>query len=464
MKLSLLNSCALFGAIAFCLLLFAALPANADITTEKWAKPLRLSQQSVSGYYDPSKVRIAILPFAAPGKRRELGNILMNKLITEVSREGILTVVTRDALDKVLTEQRFQQSGFAEPETAREIGKLLGADLLALGNLSALTAETASRQDDVVDYYKEIQKSKKVWNKEKGEYETKYYTEKEPVYKKVWVHDQWAICDLDVRLIDVETGKVVYADGVKERWTNVNFDNKGRTYPQPEMEDIVLSSAMTKLARKVTPYRETFESYIMCYPADFMGKTAAAKTYEDGWRLALTGDYQSALENMTEAYKPGEYKETRVRVILWNVIAISAALGKFDDCDRQIAEYLTIYDAHLEASEKKKAAELKGYLGRNFERMFGASFPSAGGSLQVAAIEGGEYFLSGAVPEWAKPGVRLRLLRASKLVNQITGEELGVRERQVGVLEIVETAENYIVAKLISGEAQLGDMAGEYSG
>lgn len=463
MNKPLINLGGLFGAAVFCLLIFEATPANADITTEKWAKPLTLSQQSVSGYYNPGASKIAILPFSVTMKSESYGRSLMNKLIAEVSREGVLTVVTRDAMDKILGEQRLQNSGFVEEGKARELGKLLGADLLAFGNLSALSATTQSLQEDAVDYYKEVQKSKQEWNKEKQAYETKYYTEKEPVYKKVWVHEQWAGCEMEIRLVDVETGKVVYADGVKSQWTNRNYNNQGKTYAQGAMEEIVLEEAMKALARKVTPYSESLVTYIMCYSASFMGKGDAAAKYEQGWQLAQDGRYAEALENFKFAYNSNTIKESRARVILWNFIAMNAALGRFDDCDILIDEYLKRFDLFIEASEKRKARELKSYLARNFERLYGTKSSGKAGMMQIAAVDGEEIFLTGTFPKSLRPGSILQVIRTSKVYNQITGEELGVRDRQVGTLEVIEIAENYVIVRLVSGEAKIGDFVSETS-
>ena len=460
----LINAGGLLGTAAAAVLFalaFAATPAGADITTEKWAKPLTLSQQSVSGYYDPGASKIAILPFSVTMKSESYGRSLMNKLIAEVSREGVLTVVTRDALDRILGEQRLQHSGFVEAGEARELGRLLGANLLAFGNLSALSGTTQSLQEDAVDYYKEVQKSKQVWNKEKGAYETKYFTEKEPVYKKVWVHEQWAGCEMEIRLVDVETGKVVFADGVKSQWTNRNYDNQGKTYAQGAMEEIVLGEAMTALARKVTPYRETHVTYLMCYAANFMGKGDAAAKYEEGWQQALEGRYSEALENFEFAYGSGTFKETRARVVLWNIIAMNAALGRFDECDGLVDEYLKKYNLFTEASEKRKARELKSFLARNFERLYGVKSAEKTGLMQIAAADGGEYFLTGAVPAGVRPGSILQVVRSAKVYNQITGEELGSRERVVGTLEVVEIAENFVIARLVDGEAKIGDFVSE---
>jgi hypothetical protein len=52
---------------------------------------------------------------------------------------GNVTVVDRQNLEKIMEEYKYQSSGMVDEETAVEIGKLSGADAIAIGNLSRLS-------------------------------------------------------------------------------------------------------------------------------------------------------------------------------------------------------------------------------------------------------------------------------------------------------------------------------------
>ena len=51
---------------------------------------------------------------------------------------GNVTVVDRQNLEKIMEEYKYQTSALVNEETAVEIGKLSGADAIAIANLSSL--------------------------------------------------------------------------------------------------------------------------------------------------------------------------------------------------------------------------------------------------------------------------------------------------------------------------------------
>src|SRR6185436_6969850 len=59
-----------------------------------------------------------------------------NMLVTDLVRNGTYTVIERQALDKILSEQNFQTSGRADPSTAAQLGKLLGVDAVIIGAIT----------------------------------------------------------------------------------------------------------------------------------------------------------------------------------------------------------------------------------------------------------------------------------------------------------------------------------------
>src|SRR5262245_15128209 len=94
----------------------------------------------------PAKKRVAILDFEYQtvhqyvydvfGSDVDIGKGITNMLVTDLVRNGTYSVVERQALDKILSEQNFQQSGRADASTAAQIGKLLGVDAVIMGSIT----------------------------------------------------------------------------------------------------------------------------------------------------------------------------------------------------------------------------------------------------------------------------------------------------------------------------------------
>lgn len=88
-----------------------------------------------------AKRRIAIMPFDygtsidhrlySKGMEKGISDMLVTKLVND----GTYTVVDRDMMDKILTEQNFSVSDRADPATAAKIGKALSVDAIITGKI-----------------------------------------------------------------------------------------------------------------------------------------------------------------------------------------------------------------------------------------------------------------------------------------------------------------------------------------
>ncbi|MEP0813813.1 MAG: hypothetical protein HRF49_03995 [bacterium] len=435
-------------------LLAALLPATqafGDVTKEKWARAWPITQISVTGYFSPDIKRIAVMPFTVAGDDKAMAESLMNKLIAEIAREGVLETISRSELERILGEQRFQQSGFADAASIKEMGRLLGVDALVIGSASDLSSKTERHEEDAVDYYKEEQKEKKVWNKEKQAYETKYETVKIPVYKKVQVVEQWSHASLEAKLVGIETGQVLHACTGSGDFSNRNYAGQGTTYSEGEMLSWAVDKAMDQLAKEITPFKETYISYLFCHSGDFV-----SKEFADAWALAVGGDLEGALAGFRNAYRPDKIKKEKIYYIAWNECLMLASLERWAEFDAALAEFKKEF-AGILSKERGLAANADGlgaFLARNFERRHGAFLA---GSMKIAAVDGADYYV--AVPVGLKlyKGNRLAVVETKTIYNELTGEVLTTKESTVAELQVIETGEGFALCILVSGAAKVGD-------
>jgi TolB-like protein len=69
---------------------------------------------------------------------RKLGSTISDMMVTILSKGNRYRLYERAQLDKVLSEQALGQSGAIEPQTAVEVGKLIGVNIVLVGSISKL--------------------------------------------------------------------------------------------------------------------------------------------------------------------------------------------------------------------------------------------------------------------------------------------------------------------------------------
>lgn len=73
---------------------------------------------------------------------RELGSGVADIFLTEAFRSGRFRITERSQLDAVLREQNLALSGRLDPDTAADVGRITGAELIVLGSLTEFAIDT----------------------------------------------------------------------------------------------------------------------------------------------------------------------------------------------------------------------------------------------------------------------------------------------------------------------------------
>lgn len=79
--------------------------------------------------------KVAVLQFKSLMADAALGEAVTELLKAELVDTGAYQMVERGAMNQILKEQAFQQSGVVDPQKAVAIGKLTGADLMVYGSV-----------------------------------------------------------------------------------------------------------------------------------------------------------------------------------------------------------------------------------------------------------------------------------------------------------------------------------------
>jgi len=97
------------------------------------------------------RMGVAVFPFENKGASRDLGEIILDKMITVLWNQDRFKVMERAALNQVLAEQSLGQTGVLDAATAAEIGKGIGVDAIIIGSVAAAASGALSIDTRVID-------------------------------------------------------------------------------------------------------------------------------------------------------------------------------------------------------------------------------------------------------------------------------------------------------------------------
>ncbi|MFC2061599.1 CsgG/HfaB family protein [Elusimicrobiota bacterium] len=151
-------------------------------TSVKQKQALTAETKKVMDMYTGPRRKVAVIEFVNKTKfgERRLGTSAADILITELENTGKFILVEREKLSKIIKEQELALTGLIDSGSAAEVGKIIGVEALITGSISQFGMKTTSSDLIITSGKKQI-----------------------------------AEATVDIRLIDVETAGIIYADSGK---------------------------------------------------------------------------------------------------------------------------------------------------------------------------------------------------------------------------------------------------------
>ncbi|MBU2528119.1 CsgG/HfaB family protein [bacterium] len=167
------------AAIVFSLWAFISGCATISV---KQAQTISAETETITSGYTGPKKKVAVIDFENKTRygARRLGTSASDILVTELGKTGKFILVEREKIGKIVEEQRLGLTGILDSNTAIEIGNLLGVNAIVTGSISQFGVKTTA-SDFVITASKQ----------------------------------QVAEAVVDIRVIDVETGEIIYTDSGK---------------------------------------------------------------------------------------------------------------------------------------------------------------------------------------------------------------------------------------------------------
>ncbi|OQX87606.1 hypothetical protein B6D60_03590 [candidate division KSB1 bacterium 4484_87] len=155
-------------------------------------------------------VRLAILPFATKRLDAKFARTATDALIARTfqKKSQFVELVDRENLQRILEEQALSQTGVIDEEQAVEVGKLSGVNTIAVGTVTLISNKvTPAKKRTLTGYYeKSYRDAKGVQRKRKVPFKYAQFERRREV-----------AVQLSYRLINVETGEIVFSDSRTER-------------------------------------------------------------------------------------------------------------------------------------------------------------------------------------------------------------------------------------------------------
>lgn len=194
-----------------------------------------LSCIAVSAIAQP-KVRVAVLRFEDNTAHRwwvstKLGEAAADVFVTALLNTGKFSVIERNRLDDILKEHNLVAQGGVTPQSAVELGKLLGAELMVLGSITEFGVESYGAR------FRGI-----------GGNLANYHTK------------------IDIRVVNVQTSEIIYAgrEGSSYRGVGVGIKGfeAGRDADYGKVAGATMAGAVEKLAAGVAAKSAEMSTYL----------------------------------------------------------------------------------------------------------------------------------------------------------------------------------------------------------
>ncbi len=336
-KAPLINCLKLCGVLGVIIILAAC--TSTSITISRLEPPR---------YTIPSNKKLAVLEFVGTDKAPESGRAVASMLIARLAPTGYYQLIERAQIQSVIRELKFATTDYVDPSNASKIGKLLGADYMLVGEVTAYEVE-----DNV---------TVKPGHEVAGGYYDQYgrFIETRTVMPPREVIVRSGTVSATFRLIDAETGRIIASDKQTRSFRKSSEEFLG-TGGLPSKEDVLsrlTEQVVDAFARQIAPYKVR-EQRVLEY-----GKHRLTRK---GVQLAKNGLWREAVETWQEArqdapqesaiyYNLGVASETKgdyeaAEALYQKALELKPNSTRYMQSLNRVRQLKRLYEKHMQSQE-----------------------------------------------------------------------------------------------------------------
>ncbi len=263
----------------------------------------------------PGVKTLAILPFT--GRSPESGLLLAEKISMELSSAGHFTIVERNLLDRVLSEQALAISGLANDINGAKIGQLTNSDAVITGTISVFQVKNSSH----------VQKTKQ---------------------GNIRVYDRMLKITVNAKVILASKGTIVFSEAIP--------DTQGASHDDPDL----LPSAEELFEKSATIIANYLKLQICPHYAALritldLGKGALKEALKPGIQFAKNNLSDRALESFRNVSQ--EFPEAAAP--LYNQGVMLLWVGDYSEAERLLNKAIDLYPSSK--AQKTTGSSLSAY-------------------------------------------------------------------------------------------------------
>jgi len=225
-----------------------------------------------------------------------------------IDTKNYFTMISRNDFEKIIKEQKLQNSGLVEAGTAVRVGELIGAEAIISGNVGSPTSQDTRFSESRV----------KCADKKCSDL----------VYYKVRCTKRAVGLSAEIRIVDVQKGDIIFADTLDKNAVYKHCSDDSRALPSRDMAAQKLSVAMAnEFTYRLTPHYRNFGVVLLSDPdLDYDDKQeqlleVSLKYIEQG-RLDKAEQFLGELIDSTGSQS---------YVAFYNLGVVKEALGQYEE-------------------------------------------------------------------------------------------------------------------------------------
>ncbi|MCF6309159.1 MAG: hypothetical protein L3J19_01585 [Sulfurimonas sp.] len=264
--------------------------------------------------------KITVAPFR--NDRVGLSNKIEANLVNKkINNKKYFTIVNRKDFDKIIDEQKIQNSGLIDVSTAVEVGNLIGAEAIISGSVGRVTSN---------DTYYKVNRVRCLDLKCK-----KFSTYSVRCIKRV------IGLSAEIRMVDVTKGDIIYANTMSQTTKLKHCRDDSRALPSTEIVAQRLASQMAAdFTYKLTPRYRYFQVDLLD-EADIEYDDTQEKLLEVSIEYIKQNRYDKAQKFLIDLIDSTEQKSY---VPFYNLGVIKEAQGEYEEAQKyyKLADDLVI--------------------------------------------------------------------------------------------------------------------------
>ncbi|MCX6052522.1 MAG: hypothetical protein NTZ60_08415 [Campylobacterales bacterium] len=245
------------------------------------------------------------------------GKIEANLANQKINNQSFFTLVSRNDIDKVIKEQKIQNSGLVEANEAVEVGNLIGAQAIISGDVGSETST------DTLYYEQRVRCADKKC--------------KELVTYNVSCNMRVVGISAQIRMIDIAKGDIIYADTMSKASEFRHCIDDYRAIPSPEIAAQELANEISnEFTYKLTPHYYYF-SVVLLEDPDLDYNKAQEKLLENSLEYIKQNRYDKAEKLLMDLV---DSTDKQSFVAFYNLGVVKEAQGEY----KKAQEYYKIAD------------------------------------------------------------------------------------------------------------------------